>query len=365
MRNPSLSVGILMLFATTIGCQALPRSTGTGHLIEPEEALYLGFTLGPSVDLSIPQTHHIAHAQLLGDVLIIVEEPTNLVTAVSLRDCSTPWHRVVGNPVQKLFQPQRRDDQILINTESEIFLLDSDTGVSQGRQTLASPVNHRSDLTGELAIFGSMNGLIFAHNLDTGQVEWRKRMDDTVVAAPTVLHNQVFVADRTGLCRMLSAITGEYLWHFKTFGPVTAKAPTSRLLVFVASEDESLYALDRRTGSRQWIHRAGQPLKESPVIIDDLLFLNVAGKGMLAIEWEGATGGNVRWEFASQAQPVALINQRLLVNTTKHLVLIESDSGKTYKQVPVRRLQTVIGLDNGGILLISPKGKILRIDPVT
>ena len=99
MQKLMLFVLLQVTLVTLIGCQSVPPPpSGTGHLIEPGDALRLGYHLGPARDLAVPSGHAISHVAVLGDQLVVVESPSNLVTAISLGNGDTVWSRIIGSP---------------------------------------------------------------------------------------------------------------------------------------------------------------------------------------------------------------------------------------------------------------------------
>ena len=355
----SLSLCCLIV-AQLAGCQTSPAPAGTGLLVEPADAMRLGYTIGPVTDLGIPIDQNLEHAVILDRFLITVESPSNLITAVSLDDGSVVWRQVIGGKAHRLFKPMMFEGQILVNSESDIYLLNADTGQPIEQQPLEAHVSHHPGMLGSLAIFGSAKGLVFAHDLRTGYSKWRRQMSGNVLASPVVYRNDVFVGDGNGQCAMRSAISGQFLWPARTFGPIVAPPAINRTAIFLACNDQSLYALNRDDGRDQWIYRAGRPLRHRPVIIRNTLFLRLTGKGLQAID---TSNGKEKWFFASDVRPITTVKDRLLVHNPEELLMVDLESGKTTKQIPIQRLHKIIPIESNRLLLISPRGQVLRLDP--
>jgi len=363
MQKLMFFVLLQVTLVTLIGCQSVPPPpSGTGHLIEPGDALRLGYHLGPARDLAVPSGHAISHVAVLGDQLVIVESPSNLVTAISLGNGDTVWSRIIGSAAQDLYQPHSYAGSILINTESELFLLSAVNGHTQERQQLVVAVNQGPVVTDDLAIFGSTSGLVFAHNLRVGSDDWRYQMTGEIAATPVIYRNGVFVTDVHGKGAMLERTTGQHLWPARTFGRITAPVVIDRESVYIACEDQSLYSLRQLDGRDRWIHRTDYSLRSSPVRIADFVIQNVPHAGLKVLE---AQTGKTVWTFAASAQVVGEIGNRLLLNTGRNLIFVDLATGKTRTSVPVFPLQTVIQLDDGRLVLVSVAGRLLWLEPIS
>lgn len=358
--NGSIRLALgLMFVAAAIGCQGAPQSSGTGHLIEPGHAMDLGYRLGFAVDLGVPPGHKIDHLVNFDGTLVVVESPANLITAVSLHDGTILWTQKVPG-MQRLHRPQPFANQLLINSAMHLYRIRLSDGEIEQRQPLPASVSHGPAIYDDVAIFGGDDGVVYAYDVARAATLWRKNMSARIVAAPIVASNQVFVTDANGLCRMFSAMSGEYLWRSRTFGPIWARPALDRSNVFVTCDDAWIYAFSRdELGITNWRYPAGRPLRQPPVVIDDLVFVNISGKGLHAIE---AGDGTLRWRLTSEARPVTRIGDRVLIDNTHELLVVDARYGKSLKVAPTHTLQAVIRVDDDHLLLISPQGRILRLD---
>lgn len=352
-----------MLLSLAAGCTTRPVPTGVGTLIEPQDALRLGYTIGTVRHLGLPKQHPVKHTLVFDDMAIVVASP-NLVFAVSLRDGTIIWQRSVASSAEHLFKPVRWQDKLLINSETRIYVLSAETGeFLRLPQRLASTVSQGPAKAQHLAIFGGSDGRVFAYDLEISSISWEKHLGGQVVASPVVYGGSAMVTDTTGRCRMYDAMSGEWLWDTRTFGRVVTPPVMTAAAVFIASEDQSLYCVSRSNGSDRWTpYRVSQPLRTSPVLIDNMIFLTVGGEGLHVLD-RGT--GELLWTFAAEAQPVAMLDKRILLNNHVELLLVEPDKqGEVFMQVPVKPLQSVIHLPGDRLLLISPEGRILRLDPL-
>ena len=158
---------------------------------------------------------------------------------------------------------------------------------------------------------------------------------------------------------MLEVGNGSPLWH-GTLGPVSTTPAVQGSEVIVAGEDGKLYALSRTTGRDTWKYLgAEQELTASPIALGRLIIQPlVPNPGIIAID---AINGTEIWRTDVTATPVLTRQQDMLLYTSNKLVTIDLDDGSVEKQVPIKTVQTVLPVGDGGVLLVSPSGRLLKL----
>ncbi len=86
-------------------------------------------------------------------------------------------------------------------------------------------------------------------------------------------------------------------WVFTTTQPIWSAPVVSGSVVYVASQDHHLYALDAETGSEIWKFAAGAALAGTPTVYGDTVYAGSLDQKLYAVD---AASGSVKWEFATQ-----------------------------------------------------------------
>ena len=184
----------------------------SGAVIDAVDAYRIGYDAPRwTSDLGLLDSDELAAVAVLGDLIVCVARPSNMVTGVSVRDGDVLWRRVVARSTDQLFEPVRLDDEILINTETSLMHLAASDGRLLGRSTLEAAVSDRPVLVGKHAIFGGLTGRVFAHNTVTGYSSWSQQMTAGITVRPVVSGSNVFVADSRGAYRMFATGSGRAL----------------------------------------------------------------------------------------------------------------------------------------------------------
>jgi outer membrane protein assembly factor BamB len=331
----------------------------TDLLMSPEAALAVGYRINWATDLAVPPSERIRAIALLDDLIVLVETPSNRVTAVRFRDGQTAWTRILGDASTRLFRPMRRDEKLYVASPTRLYTLSARNGdllhVDNFETTLAAdPI-----LVEGYAICGGMTGELFAHDLTSGYGKWSYDLTARIRAEPQAAGFNIFAADSNGVYAMVTANDGTKLWRGRTFGPITAPAAIDQLAVYLPSNDQTLYALDRSTGREKWKLPLEQPLIASPTSIGLSLYLPLEGRGTVAID---AIDGSVRWEDPATAEPVLGDDQRLLLASGTGIQIRDSASGALIAHGTTLPVQTVLSGPEEALVLVSSAGRLLRLN---
>src|SRR5262249_19988848 len=90
---------------------------------------------------------------------------------------------------------------------------------------------------------------------------------------------------------------GGVSWTFKTGGPIVASPAIADGVVYIASLDSHLYAIDQQTGKEKWNFKSRMPIASSPAVVGDTLYF-VSSTGSL-VAMDVATG-KPKWVFAAE-----------------------------------------------------------------
>ncbi|MEM1109719.1 MAG: PQQ-binding-like beta-propeller repeat protein [Planctomycetota bacterium] len=333
----------------------------TGLAFEPGFANQFGYSFrwARSIDLQSGQT--IEAVVPLGEHLVTVEQPENVVTAINLSDGSTAWKTILGEPLEVFVGAVGDKNHIYINSSRRFFKLQRRNGDIVELFNLPLPVNMTPLLVDNLAIFGSVNGWAYAFDVNKGFRKWTYGLKNQIFATPVQDNDTVFVADSDGNYAMLALRSGELRWRGSTFGDLSAAPVRDRFNMVVASEDQSMYSFASNTGLEAWpAYRSEVPLSETPVVIDDVIYLAEPGVGLTAVS---ANSGEAQWQIAETYQPITGLKGKLIATGDQVLLRIDPADGRVVQSVPTRELQSAINGPDGSLLLVTPGGEIVRIDP--
>ncbi len=357
-------VTLILALAAFAGCASSQEAgAGPSNLpIASEDARALGYVAQWATEVPFSRRGTVSHAKVLGDVVVIVERPTQIVTALSMRDGKVLWRRAPGVGGGELFPPARAGDLILYNTSNRLWQARARDGEVLRVQDLGRVVSTGAVVfDDDYAIFGSIDGTVFSHTLEDGIVTWRYGMTNKVVAQPVVVGDNVFTADASGAYAMLTGENENHVWRGRTFAGIQAEPALDRTNLYVPSLDGSLYALDRARGRDQWTYRTETPLALPPKAMGLTVLLPVPDEGVVALD---APTGQVRWELDGvKALVVAQQDNDAILGGSDRLLRVSLDDGRVRTEVPTKRLAAVRAGEDGSLILVTPQGRVLRLNP--
>lgn len=374
-----LWVTMLAVLGLSVGCSSSDEgSTGPGStaatraatisldlLIEPDDAAQIGYRIGWASPVGLDRGQRITSVTALGDLILVVEEPTNIVTALKVGTGELAWKVDIGSKIEQLFRPSRDGEQIFIHSASRFFTLNAKNGKVQSVANMQTSVSCAATYSPDnrLAILAGTNGLIFAHSVDSNFMRWGYQLANRTNNSPALAGQDVFVVDTGGTYAMLETANGRPLWRNRTLGPVNTNPAAQGTEVIVASEDGKLYALNRTSGRDTWTYLgAEQALKASPYALGRVIIQPLApNDGMIAID---AINGSELWRTDTTAIPVVARNKDLLLHTDDSLVTVDLADGKEISTVSTKPLMTVLPLNKeGAVVLVNANGRLLRLSP--
>ena len=137
------------------------------------------------------------------------------------------------------------------------------------------------------------NGLLYTILLPAVLVSWVACGDSSTTDQPTTMfrgdpaHTGVY---NTEGVRNLGGV----LWKFETGGPVRSSPAVAGELVFVGSTDGKLYALERATGLELWQADVESPVGSSPAVSQGIVVFGSRDGVFHAVD---SRSGRSRWEF--------------------------------------------------------------------
>jgi len=351
---------LMLVICLGVGCKSKQASSGVPLTIDPNDAHRIGYTISWSTSLRVGRRMAITQVRLLDGRVIVVEKPNNLVSSVLLKDGTLQWRRLVAAKTDTLAEPFSYEGNVLVNSETELFTIEAETGRLLQSADLREVVHARPEVVGHLAIFGGINGRIFAHDLRSNNPKWQYQMTAGITVPPVEYGHTVFVCDTNGVYASLLTQDGTLMFKGRTFARISARPAVTSLGAFVASEDQTLYALNALSGRDNWKYPAGSALTIGPVVFGNTIFLSIPKQGLVVLD---ARSSSELWRLDMNVTPVMLTETKLILHDDNSLYVVDPPTGKVVSQVPVLRLQKVLTTESGSLVIVTRDGVIMRLDP--
>ncbi len=147
-------------------------------------------------------------------------------------------------------------------------------------------------IAGSSVYVGSMDGSLYAVDLDTGKLRWRYATSGPVQESSPCVHNGiVYIGDLEGVFHAVDAATGKARWTFKAEGEIKSSPNCLGNRIYFGSYDQNLYCLSADTGVRIWKFATEGPVHCTPAIDKEHVYISGCDETFRAIN--AATGKQV------------------------------------------------------------------------
>ncbi len=207
-----------------------------------------------------------------------------------VRDAKVLWKRNTG-ATYLISSPAVAGGTVFVGCEKGILLAyDAKTGKPRWRHPTGARITSQPSVVNGVVYVANVDGAVHAVDARTGRSRWQRTVSDTLT--DTIVSGGTVYAGGDPLYA-LSASSGAVKWHAPGGDNYSAFHAAGGALVYV-SRDQSLDALDVRTGRRRWTYRmtkgCGAPLVSGGVVYCG----NFQGDEVHALDAE--TGRN-RWTY--------------------------------------------------------------------
>ena len=127
-------------------------------------------------------------------------------------------------------------------------------------------------------------------------VDWQYPTGGAIWSSPVVANGVVYVGSEDKTVYALNAGTGALIWKYTTGGIIHSSPTVANGVVYIGSFDKNVYALNAATGTLLWMFLTGQPIESSPAVVNGVVYI-------------GSDDGNVYALSALPGAPMALPGQ--------------------------------------------------------
>lgn len=286
--------------------------------------------------------------------------------------------------------PQSRFDLANSGSNPNEAVLDA-TNASQLRQAWV-----RSDDESSNAAPAVVNNVIYigcgaalcAIDAADQVLTWKSRIPSGSIAysAPAVSQGLVYAGTNgSGAVYAFDIRTGAIRWSFQTAGhDIWAGPSVAGNTVYVGGDDQNLYALDASTGVKRWSFNAGNPIDNTPAVVNGVVYVGAGGLDAIS-----ATDGHLLWSGLSATDGVtaspAVAGGRVFIGAyspgsrgnPNFYAFNASGCGATHctplwsaviglpppSVGELDGIQSSAAVGNGSVYVGAPDGKIYALDP--
>ncbi|MCE1254383.1 MAG: PQQ-binding-like beta-propeller repeat protein, partial [Anaerolineae bacterium] len=199
---------------------------------------------------------------------------------------------IVGKPVFS-------DEMIYFGSEDRrLYAVSTSSGRLSWSYNTEGPIRCSPCVAQNHLFIGSDAGLLYAINLVSGKVTWKVNLGAAIRSTPFVTDSEVVVGNEHGEAMSID-FRGNIRWRFQAKRAITSSPIAEKGVVYFASLDSMVYAIDLKAGWAIWRFRMGKGSVSSPGKAGNSLFVGSADGCMYCVD---ASNGRELWKYQSGHQ---------------------------------------------------------------
>ena len=128
-------------------------------------------------------------------------------------------------------------------------------------------------------------------------VLWRIATGSAVQSSPVVSNGVIFVGSDDGTIYALDLETGKEIWHLATGAAVKSSPAVADGVVYFGNDDGVFRALDAGTGTEQWHRETGAAIESSAAVVDGVVYFGSDDGFLHALR---SADGEVLWTYLAR-----------------------------------------------------------------
>lgn len=247
------------------------------------------------------------------------------LVAIDLERGAIRWQREVAEATV----PDAGAGLVFVGSRQTVLALDAVSGETRWRRALPGAVSSVYFDTGWLLCVAA-DGSLYALRANNGEAIWNTALSSRLAVAPVAGLDRVYVGLADGRLVALALATGRVVWSRPMGHRITGvSAVADQLIVGTAgSANRAVYSFDLVRGDQRWRWRVGGDVSGSASSNGRLIFVASRDNVVRALD---SRSGTLRWSADLPARPLGapvLIGDTVRVPLASSVALFEATTGK-------------------------------------
>jgi outer membrane protein assembly factor BamB len=403
----------LFLVAAALAAALCPLRLAAmqAELISEETAARHGMTRPWFAQVELDNARAGLRTVVLYEGTLYVQTKTGGVHAIDAETGKTLWSKQIGSPDRPSMPPDARGDMLAVVNGSRLYVVNRFSGDLLYEKPCKYAPGAGAALSSKRAYVPSLEGLLGAYVVEAADAAAKLDKAESEIALPTKPQTEaerranVHVKQKAPapvFCQSFGGsavqplvtrddLTSEYVvwptdrgylnlgrinhdaenslvvkYRLTTGAPIVARPaylpPDPKTLgdagvVFATSCDGFVYAVQEETGETLWRFSTGEPIVESPAVIDEHVYVTTQLGGMYALDTK--TGKSLWWAENVRRFAAASKTRVYATDGMGRLLILSAASGAKLDSIPTAGISTVLAnADSDRVYLVSNTGLI-------
>ena len=202
------------------------------------------------------------------------------------------------------------------------------------------PIYSSPAVAGSNLVVASMDGFLYALNLQSGQLVWKQNIGTASVGTPLVRGNLIYVGGGKGEVFCLDAATGNIRWQFHTGNSMEYCPCADDSGIYFGSRDYSFYKISY-SGNKIWSYKTTYYLWGTCAFYKNFVLTSAWDFHIYAFD---RTTGNVGWKYSAGIQIYGspeIVKDQVYFATHGKLYRLDANTGNVLGQATTGYLDEV------------------------
>lgn len=321
-------------------------------------------TINPSRDRV---RHFVADEETL-----YVQSTAGTVTAFDSETGKQLWAQQIGFQDASSYPVITNDRLALISSGMQMYAINKWTGKVIWQIKLPGLPSTSPSTDDTQLYFGALDGSVYALDLDKinelykenllpqwseETYKWRYQTGGVIISPPLSTGRIVNFASTDRSLYSVAATTRDLQFQFEVDDPLSAHIGQSGDFLFLATAGDRIFCVNRNNGAVRWEYPTGLPIRQSPVIIDNDVYVFPENGGMFCLS---ATSGNQKWWRGQMQEFIAATRKRVYVtDTNKNIAVLTRDKGEFIGMIRLNHFTNRISNERTDRIFLATKSGII------
>lgn len=296
----------------------------------------------------------------------------NYLTRIDREDGTRVWRIPISYPLAEIqgvtYLPDY--DRVLVLSGGDLYVLNAADGSQVARQHLEKVANTEALPFGDQIIYGSRNGQLIWHSHAIAFQSNGYQIANSIKLTPLRIGQLIIVTGNDGELAVIDASSASKYWSKKLLDGIVSSPVIGNDVLYVAGLDQHVWAFDLGSGRNLWRYLTETPLRDSPVVIGDVVLQQVPGEGLICFEAlpRSKPGGEIIWSAQDVAGNVVTTRRENLIiwdQKNRQLDVLTALRGGhvSSTSLPLVDILMTTSANEGDIYAYHRDGRVVRLVP--
>jgi outer membrane protein assembly factor BamB len=167
-------------------------------------------------------------------------------------------------------------------------------------------------------------------------LEWKLKADKPFISSPVIDGETVYTGSLDGYLYAVDINNGKVLWKYRSNGEIRSTVFVYGSRLYFTSGDGSLYCINKNTGDENWIFKTGGDrqydiddyFQSSPVVYNNTIYFGCGDGGIYAVSEEG----KLKWSYKTgdvvHTTPAIKDSRLYMGSFDGHVYALDTESGE-------------------------------------